>query len=175
VTDWPNFRPMGNCLLWAVFWIIAEVAKTFLGSFVPRSGLCINFDKKMDWATFWAAFSQTHLVTLFASDWEWLRWKTLTSRVTGCVCEKSRPRCGSTSPFLVKINSRWPWKKVAQLLVILLSFSQKNYPKKTVTQLAKIHPIWGRCYDHNFLRFSTIFCKKLAFFLKNQCYDQNFA
>jgi hypothetical protein len=25
---------------------------------------------------------------------------------------------------------------------------------------------WGRCYDHNFLRFSTIFGKKMAFFSK---------
>jgi hypothetical protein len=25
---------------------------------------------------------------------------------------------------------------------------------------------WGRCYDHNFLRFLAIFCKKLAFFSK---------
>jgi hypothetical protein len=25
---------------------------------------CINFDKKLVWATFWATFSQTHLVTL---------------------------------------------------------------------------------------------------------------
>jgi hypothetical protein len=28
--------------------------------------------------------------------------------------------------------------------------------------------IWGRCYDHNFLRFSA---KKIGVFLKNQCYD----
>jgi hypothetical protein len=26
--------------------------------------------------------------------------------------------------------------------------------------------IWGRCYDHNFLRFLPIFAKKLAFFSK---------
>jgi hypothetical protein len=26
---------------------------------------------------------------------------------------------------------------------------------------------WGRCYDHNFLRFSTILGGKLAFFSKN--------
>jgi hypothetical protein len=30
----------------------------------------------------------------------------------------------------------------------------------------------GRCYDHNFLRFSQIFREKnVFFFLKNQCYD----
>jgi hypothetical protein len=34
---------------------------------------------------------------------------------------------------------------------------------------------WGRCYYHNFLWFSTIFCEKIGVFLKNQCYDQNFA
>jgi hypothetical protein len=30
---------------------------------------------------------------------------------------------------------------------------------------------WGRCYDHNFQRFSPIFGKKNGVFLKNQCYD----
>jgi hypothetical protein len=30
-----------------------------------------------------------------------------------------------------------------------------------------LHIPWGRCYDHNFLRFLTIFGKKLAFFSKN--------
>jgi hypothetical protein len=30
------------------------------------------------------------------------------------------------------------------------------------------------CYDHNFLRFSTIFVEKIGVFLKNQCYDQIF-
>jgi hypothetical protein len=32
----------------------------------------------------------------------------------------------------------------------------------------------GRCYDYNFLRFSTIFGEKIGVFLKNQCYDQHF-
>jgi hypothetical protein len=35
--------------------------------------------------------------------------------------------------------------------------------------------LWAQCYDHNFLRFSTIFCEKIGVFLKKQCYDQNFA
>jgi hypothetical protein len=38
-----------------------------------------------------------------------------------------------------------------------------------------VFPNWGRCYDHNFLRFSTIFGEKIGVFLKNQCYDQIFA
>jgi hypothetical protein len=33
----------------------------------------------------------------------------------------------------------------------------------------------GRWYDHNFLRFLTIFGEKIGVFLENQCYDQNFA
>jgi hypothetical protein len=34
---------------------------------------------------------------------------------------------------------------------------------------------WGRCYDQNILRFSTIFGEKMGVFLKNQCYDQFFS
>jgi hypothetical protein len=33
----------------------------------------------------------------------------------------------------------------------------------------------GRCYEHNFLRFLTIFCETIGVFLKNQCYDQYFS
>jgi hypothetical protein len=39
----------------------------------------------------------------------------------------------------------------------------------------KIWQLWGRCYDHNFLRLMTIFGENIGVFLKNQCYDQNFA
>jgi hypothetical protein len=45
---------------------------------------------------------------------------------------------------------------------------------QTIAQKAKISPIWGRYYDHNFLRFSTILGEKIGVFLKNQCYDQFF-
>jgi hypothetical protein len=34
---------------------------------------------------------------------------------------------------------------------------------------------WGRCYDHNFLRFSPIFVAKNGAFLKNKCNYQFFA
>jgi hypothetical protein len=34
---------------------------------------------------------------------------------------------------------------------------------------------WGRCYDHNFLRFFPIFGEKFGVFLENQCYDQFFS
>jgi hypothetical protein len=42
---------------------ITKVAQ-FWGILFPRYQLCINFEQKMGWATFWAIFSQTHLVTL---------------------------------------------------------------------------------------------------------------
>jgi hypothetical protein len=35
--------------------------------------------------------------------------------------------------------------------------------------------LWGRCYDHDFLRFLTLFGEKNGVFLRNQCYDQHFA
>jgi hypothetical protein len=39
----------------------------------------------------------------------------------------------------------------------------------------KIIPLaWGRCYDHKFRRFLTIFGKKIGVFLKNQSYDRHF-
>jgi hypothetical protein len=33
---------------------------------------------------------------------------------------------------------------------------------------------WGRCYDHNFLRFFPIFSEIIGVFLKYQCYYQPF-
>jgi hypothetical protein len=43
-----------------------------------------------------------------------------------------------------------------------------------VTWHLKNRPAGGRCYDHNFLRFMTIFGEKVGVFLKNQCYDHIF-
>jgi hypothetical protein len=50
----------------------------------------------------------------------------------------------------------------------------KNYTKKITNQYGKILPIWGQCYDHNFLRVLPNFGEKIGVFLKNQCYDHNF-
>jgi hypothetical protein len=41
--------------------------------------------------------------------------------------------------------------------------------------LQKLRGTGGRCYDHNCLRFSTIFGGKIGVFLKNECFDQIFA
>jgi hypothetical protein len=37
------------------------------------------------------------------------------------------------------------------------------------TKIFKFQVTWGRCYDHNFRRFSA---KKMVFFSKKQCDDQ---
>jgi hypothetical protein len=34
------------------------------GASFKKYSSCINFDRKIGWATFWVIFSQTHLVTL---------------------------------------------------------------------------------------------------------------
>jgi hypothetical protein len=51
-----------NCLLWAEF-LIAEVAQNFWLLFSTVT-VMYYFLPKNGWATFWATFSQTHLVTL---------------------------------------------------------------------------------------------------------------
>jgi hypothetical protein len=38
-------RPMCDCLLWAVYWILHAIFH-ILGLFFPRSEFCINFDTK---------------------------------------------------------------------------------------------------------------------------------
>jgi hypothetical protein len=43
---------------------IKEVAQIIWLLFFPQQKLCTNVRGKNDWATFWATFSQTHLVTL---------------------------------------------------------------------------------------------------------------
>jgi hypothetical protein len=45
----------------------------------------------------------------------------------------------------------------------------------TFTFLRSVSRNRGRCYDHNFLRFSTIFGEKLAFFSKNNVMIKSFA
>jgi hypothetical protein len=50
------------------------------GYFIPWISLGIHFDKKTGWATFWAIFSQTHLVTLvsYVRKYEWRQLLALT-------------------------------------------------------------------------------------------------
>jgi hypothetical protein len=58
--DWPNFRRLGNCFLWA-----ACLKITYRRS--PNFELPFTYGKK-GWATFWVIFfPQNHPVTL--SDW----------------------------------------------------------------------------------------------------------
>jgi hypothetical protein len=78
----------------------------------------------------------------------------------------------------------WRWRKctkIATIVIITLT------PWRTQFWIVDYlnFSIWGRCYDHNFLRFSANFGKfrqisanfveKNDVFLKNQCFDQLFA
>jgi hypothetical protein len=63
-------------------------------------------------------------------------------------------------------------QKVAQRYI---KSEEKTYDTQRFRGSHPSPETWGRCYDHNFLRFSTIFGEKIALFLKNQCYDENFA
>jgi hypothetical protein len=61
-----EFSPTGNLILdlgWGSFFekIRSSPCTFFSGTYK----LHINFDLRMGWATFWAIFSQTNLVTLF--------------------------------------------------------------------------------------------------------------
>jgi hypothetical protein len=47
---------------------MTEEAKNF-GHPAPRVRVMNKFSTKIGWAIFWAIFSQTHLVTLFESNW----------------------------------------------------------------------------------------------------------
>jgi hypothetical protein len=59
---------MGDCLLWAIWAKITEVAH-IIGLLFHTAKVMHDFFQKMDWATFWATFSQTHLVTLVSRGW----------------------------------------------------------------------------------------------------------
>jgi hypothetical protein len=55
--------------------------------------------------------------------------------------------------------------------ILWLSFGQQKYCGiVSMIPGGKHHRMaitWGRCYDHNFLRFLTIFGEKIGVFLKN--------
>jgi hypothetical protein len=46
--------------------------------------------------------------------------------------------------------------------------------RRTILEYAETKS-WDRRYDHNFLRFLTIFGEKIGVFIKNQCYDELFS
>jgi hypothetical protein len=54
---------------------------------------------------------------------------------------------------------------------------QDQLPKKQRRPLPPkpVGESWGRCYDHNFLRFLPIFGETIGIFLNNQCCDHIFA
>jgi hypothetical protein len=99
-------------------------------------------------------------------------------------------KSGHTADFLQKRSHTVAFSKVAVIRLINgslhLLFRIGNMRKSHIIephlravlvdhQVTLISVARGRCYDHNFMRFLTIFGEKIGVFLKNQCYDQNFA
>jgi hypothetical protein len=62
---------LGDRFLWAGFLKIAEVAKNF-GNFYSSEKNYVLILPKMSLATFWAIFSQAHLVTLLESHFSYI-------------------------------------------------------------------------------------------------------
>jgi hypothetical protein len=59
--------PYWEMIYFGQFFKYRSITKIW-ATFFTREKLCITFDKKWAWATFWAIFSQTHLVTLFEME-----------------------------------------------------------------------------------------------------------
>jgi hypothetical protein len=66
VTRLGEFSPIGRLFSFNSFLKITKVANIFWPLF-PTVKVYNKFWQKMDWAKFWAIFSQTHLVTLMDS------------------------------------------------------------------------------------------------------------
>jgi hypothetical protein len=64
--DWANFRLMGGCLLWVVFFKIAEVAHTYVLHFSKCISYIFIFAKKRDGLHFGRLFHK-----LIWSPWRW--------------------------------------------------------------------------------------------------------
>jgi hypothetical protein len=64
VTRWGEVSPIGWLFALGGFLKITEVAQMYALLF-PNESVMKLFWQKTGWATFWATFSQTHLVTLF--------------------------------------------------------------------------------------------------------------
>jgi hypothetical protein len=63
VTRLGEFSPIGQLFSWGIFFENCRSTTLIFGLLFPQ--LCIDLVKKMDWFTFWAIFSQNHLVTLY--------------------------------------------------------------------------------------------------------------
>jgi hypothetical protein len=80
-------------------------------------------------------------------------------------------------PALVKYNDGQSYNKTDTGSQSYISPRRRVGAKLAPSPFKKKPPrrtTWGRCYDHNFLRFLPIFGEKIGVFLKNQYYDHNF-
>jgi hypothetical protein len=109
---------------WAIayfghFFSFTEVAQIFGLRFFRVKSLCINFDKKMCRATFWATLSQTHLVTLDLRSYEWCKiyvhmWAHLRC---GKICFLTGHKFCNAAGFVPGYLHAWSFMLVGKLIL----------------------------------------------------------
>jgi hypothetical protein len=62
-----EFSPIGRLFTLASIYKNLRRSPNVFANFFNSVNSCINVYEKMGWATFWAIFSQTHLVTLIGA------------------------------------------------------------------------------------------------------------
>jgi hypothetical protein len=91
--DWANFSLLGDCFIWVVSWKWLKEPKD-LGYFSTVKLLNLT---KMGSATFWATFSQTHLVTLVVMNISLWNTRFVPTYIHRCLCQLS---CWISGPML---------------------------------------------------------------------------
>jgi hypothetical protein len=147
--DWTNVRSLfENC---------RSIPNTILGYFYPLSRLCIIFDK-MYWATFWAIFPQTRLVTLE------LTCNPFVVHMHGYICgQQMWPKAPRIQPISELASARranlclhtYFSREDAELLEtavnLILSDAKtfKTYSKfrQYCSYICYFCKFWGRCFD----------------------------
>jgi hypothetical protein len=76
--DWVNFRTLGIFIILAGVLKITEAAQIF-NCFLHGKRYAPSLTQRV-WATFWATFSQTHLVTLLKCPGKVLHWVVIKSQ-----------------------------------------------------------------------------------------------
>jgi hypothetical protein len=77
--------------------------------------------------------------------------------------------------YCVVIRYIFPQIGILHLKIRQPRYKYESFLTHTYNFVITLAPFsWGRCYDHNFLRLSTIFGEKIGVFLQNQCYDHFF-
>jgi hypothetical protein len=115
LADWANFRTMGDCELWTVFFLISETAH-IIGLLFPRLRICINFDKK-GLGHILGDFLQTQLVTLASSN--------ITVRFSKCTSETKLCSNVQSKESVIRL-AEWSNPLISEYFLITMIESRRN-------------------------------------------------